>query len=390
MRRVSGINNRRRPRRLPSRGLWALLIVLAMALVACGGGDPSADDPVETAEEVDDSTAEPGTETESTESTEQAESLGTVRYTQAGTSLSFANVLYAQAAGFFEDEGLEMEYMPFPPSSGDVITILVAGDADVGFAAPSAMYSAVSQGRDLQNYATAQKGPALGITVSAELAEELEAEGITPDSPVLDRIAALEGKNIASVGAGSSTYAMAVMALDEAGLSADSDVTFLPVPDHAEAANSTRQGQADAYVAALPALLTGPTEGWGVLWLEFPEVSAIGDMPWIEMTTSTEYAEANPEIMEAMLRAVWRANDDFENNPEEVARVLKEEWYQDMDQELFDAAFEMARPTFTKGLIPTEEGLAASIAVTNAGAEVPVELTFDEVYDTRFVEETAP
>lgn len=385
----------RKQRKSARSASTTVVLVLAVVLAACGadGGSTASTEAADATTAPSDMTAPPDAsapaDTSPPGTTVSGETVK-VRYTQAGTSLSFANLLYAQSQGYFEEEGLEMEYLPFPPSSGDVVTLLVSGQADVGMAAPSAMYAAVTQDRQLTNYATMQKGPAIGITISSELAAEFEADGVMPDSPVQERLAALEGRTVAGVGTGSATNAMAVMAFEAAGVDPDTGVTFLPVPDHTEAANAVREGQADAMYGALPALLTGQVEGWGVLWLSFPEVEAIGDMPWIEFTASDEFAAEHPEAIEAILRAMWRAAEDFQNDPDAVAQVLKENWYQDMDEDLFQASFEMALPTFTAGLIPSEDGLARSVAVVNAGAEVPIDVSFDQIYDTTAVEATQP
>lgn len=374
-----------RARGRTDRRIWQLFAaVLAMTLVlaACGNGDePPADEPAE--EPAEAPAEEPA---EDADDAPAAIDAPPVRYTQAGTSLSFANLLYAQSEGLFEAEGLEMDYQPFPPSSGDMITILVAGDADVAFGAPSAMYSAVTQGRDLMNYASTQIGPALGIAISNELAEELAADGITVDSPVEERIAALEGRNIAGIGAGSATHSLFGMALATAGLDLETDITLLPVPDHGEAANSTREGQSDGYYAAVPALMLGEHDGWGTLWVSYLDVPGLSTMPWIEFTSSTAYAEEYPEVIEALLRAIDRANQAFIDDPEHVHDVLKENWFEETDPDLFRLAFDLAAGTFTQGIYPSEEGLVTQLEVNNVGAEIPLELTFDEVYDTSFLD----
>lgn len=312
-----------------------------------------------------------------------------VRYTQAGTSFTFANLLYAISEGYFEDEGLEMEYLPFPPSSGDVLTMVVAGEADVSFSAPSAFYSAVSQGRPVTQYATTQKGPMIGLGLHNDVVEQLAAEGVTPDSPLEDRIAALEGLRIASVGAGSSTFAAYEAALGAGGLSSN-DVTHLPVPGHVEAVNAARETQTDGYVAAAPALLAPDVEGWGAIWFMYPEIPDIGDLPWAEFVARDDFVEEYPDAVPAMLRAIWKTTDDFANRPDHVKEVLKENWFEDFDQDLFDAAFELAAESFTQDILPDEEGLQRSIELYNATAENPIDLSFDEVYDVGPVQATRP
>lgn len=374
---------------------WRLVIAALAALLllaACGGADEPADTadapadaPAATDEPAGGATADAG-DAGATEGDTAAADLPTVRYTQAGTSLSFANLLYAQSEQLFEAEGLTMDYQPFPPSSGDMITIMLAGDADVAFGAPSAMYAAVNQGRDLKNYASTQIGPAVGIALHNDVVAELEAEGVTVDSPIEDRIAALQGRSLAGVGAGASLHSLAQSALSFGNLDPEADVTLLPVPDHAEAANAAREGQADGFYAAVPALLTAETDGWGTTWVSFVDVPEIGTMPWIEFTSSTAFAEENPQVMEAMLRAISKANDAFENDPDHVREVLKENWFADTEENLFNASFELVRPTFTQGMFPTEDGLETQLELANVAAEVPIDLSFEEVYDTSVLE----
>lgn len=349
---------RRRPR------LWgaAGLATVAMLLSACGPTNAGA-------------------------TTEDGRTV--VRYTQGGDSLSFANVLYAQSAGYFQDEGLEMEYLPVMQSSTDTVNLLVTDQADVVVVSPTATYGALGANRDVKTFAVTTSGASTGITLSNDTVEALEAKGVTPESDLDDRISALRGLGLAGVGASTSQYSMAEAVLEHGGLNPKTDVTMLTVPDHETAATSAREGQSDGYIAAVPQRLLGVSEGWGEAWIQFDEISELhlDTVPYMELAATPAFAESNPEVMEAMVNALYRVEEDFRTNPEEVAKVLKEDWFQEMDQEFFDDSFAAVAPYFTQGLTPTEDGFQAALELFNSTGDRPISLNFDDVYNTSYLKD---
>src|SRR5437764_1580285 len=58
-----------------------------------------------------------------------------------------ANLFVAQDLGYYRDQGIEFEYVP-GNGSGDALKQLLAGNADVGFVGPEAIYFTVDQGGD--------------------------------------------------------------------------------------------------------------------------------------------------------------------------------------------------------------------------------------------------
>src|SRR3954471_13625688 len=58
-----------------------------------------------------------------------------------------ANLFVAQDLGYFRDEGIEFEHVP-GNGSGDALRQVLAGNGDVGFVGPEAIYFTVDQGGD--------------------------------------------------------------------------------------------------------------------------------------------------------------------------------------------------------------------------------------------------
>jgi NitT/TauT family transport system substrate-binding protein len=87
-----------------------------------------------------------------------------------------ANLFVAQDLGYYRDQGVDFEYVP-GNGSGDALKQLLAGNADVGFVGPEAIYFTVDQGGDAvgiyniypQSIFTIVSWPEAGIRAPADL-----------------------------------------------------------------------------------------------------------------------------------------------------------------------------------------------------------------------------
>ena len=60
-----------------------------------------------------------------------------------------ANIYVSEAKGFFKDEGIDMEFLP-GQGSGDALRNVIAGNADIAFGGPEAIYLAADKGSELK------------------------------------------------------------------------------------------------------------------------------------------------------------------------------------------------------------------------------------------------
>jgi NitT/TauT family transport system substrate-binding protein len=60
-----------------------------------------------------------------------------------------ANIYVSEAKGFFKDEGVDMEFLP-GQGSGDALRNVLAGNADIAFCGPEAIYLAADKGSELK------------------------------------------------------------------------------------------------------------------------------------------------------------------------------------------------------------------------------------------------
>ncbi|MBR1851938.1 MAG: aliphatic sulfonate ABC transporter substrate-binding protein [Lachnospiraceae bacterium] len=221
----------------------------------------------------------------------------------------YSSINVAQNLGYIEEElanvGAEEQWTLF--ASGPLVNEAVAaGEADIGFMADLPAIIAKSSGQDIQvvsNVATGEKS--LAVLVRA-------------DSDITD-ISQLAGKKIAYA-TGSYAQHLLALVLDQAGLTFD-DI------------ESINLGAADSPTA----LANGDVDAI-VIWEQFiTKLSEAGtarvliDGTGIKKSNMVvyavkDYAEQNPEVIEAFIKAVNRGAQYISENPKDAAKILAVEY----------------------------------------------------------------
>ena len=275
--------------------LSAVLVVLsaiAFAVSACGGGGG--------------------------ESGESA----TVRVGTA-QSASDAAIYIADKKGYFEEQGIQLELIPFR-SAAETVPSLGSGDLDVGGGSPSAgMYNAVARGLDLKN--VADKGshpPGQGysaLLVRRELVDSGQFNGFED----------LNGLTIGIAAEGTSSEIDAVVPLREAGLTLnDVQPEYLAFPDHVSALEN---GSIDAASTTEPSVTQAVQSGAAVRWAGADEF-----YPYQQVATIiygpdfVEQGDLATGFMVAYLKGARDYNDALEEgrlqgpNADEIISIIAE------------------------------------------------------------------
>lgn len=188
-----------------------LLGLTALALTACGG-DGGAD-PATTAD---------ADETGETGEGDDAEASGELDRVVVGGTMGGSDVAFfiADARGYFEEEGIEIELVQFS-SASDMIPAVGSGELDVAGGAPSAgLLNSIAREIDLK--IVADKGsnvPGQGyfsLAVRSDLVESGEFSDFSD----------LQGRTVAFTGAGNTTQALVYQALQTVGIEyEDAEIT---------------------------------------------------------------------------------------------------------------------------------------------------------------------
>ncbi|WP_205857322.1 ABC transporter substrate-binding protein [Phytoactinopolyspora endophytica] len=295
-----------------------------MLVAACGSDDDDSSDTDTSAQEDNDDGEDGGEdgEEELPELTELTEV--TVGYVSAVDQMGAAIAL---DIGFYDELNLDVTLAQPFPTGVDALNALDAGDVDfVQVGTPS--IGAVLEGMDLVylgNYSGSSSQ--LGIDETMAMVATAESE-IDPDD-----MSTLAGRSIGvSIGSINHMYLLGI--LEEAGMSPDDvDIVNTPPPEMAVAMET---GSLDAAIAWDPWPITIREEVDGVTEV----VRGGGYIAYIGYIVSTrEYAESNPETVEAMLTARAAADHWMRENPGEAADVTTR-WVPDTEIEVAEEAME--------------------------------------------------
>lgn len=346
----------------------ALAMVFALFAVACGDGDGAGQGDGEAA----------GSEAGDGELT-KVDAMFPVN------SPILHGVRVAQEAGYFEDEGLEVNAQ-FLAGGGEVITQLVAGNADIGNIPVSVVVEGLEQGNeDLRAVYNVVYGSIFYIAVPA-------------DSDIQDA-ADLAGKKIGVTDMAGGEVPI-VNGIAKSGGLTENDIEIVPVGEGtALAIKALTGGEIDAFGGAVQDIIA--LEGQD-LDLRYILPDELLELPASGIVVKQEYLDNNRETLEGFVRALTKGYYWARVNPDATLAVLKkvtpEQFTDDTGEKIFEAVLPITwAPEGTEMGFQSPDTWAAFFEFV--GAEPPdtdlSEIVIDDLveagndFDTEAVEEDA-
>lgn len=211
------------------------------------------------------------------------------------------NLLAEPDKGFFKAKGIALDYVP-GNGGGAALQTLIAGQADIAFTDPAALYLALDKGEKL--VAIYNIYPQNVFNVVA-----LKSSGIRS-------AADLKGKRIGVYSLASGTYQNLLVLLHQVGLN-EKDVTIQPTGLLNFA--PLMQGQVDATAATDTGLLVARTRGLGDA--NVIEVRDQLNLPSDIFVVKESYYEQNKPLLKRFLAAYRDSAAWMIANPAEAARL---------------------------------------------------------------------
>ncbi len=228
----------------------------------------------------------------------------TILYTAASP---FVAIFVAQDQGFFAANNVNAT-LQLAQNGSVIVSGIVSGSAQVGLPTPTVVLQAVDNGLDLRVFAATNIFPdatAAGIVVAA-------------DSGITDA-AGLNGRMLGVPGIGGLLDVVARKWVDANG----GDSSTLNVVEFAlpQSADVLRGGQMDA-IATLDPFLTRAVESSGAVHIgNYTDVITPGSAAGV-LTTTAEWAEANPDTIAGMQRALDEAAAFIQTNPDAARAAI--------------------------------------------------------------------
>ncbi|MGH9242744.1 MAG: ABC transporter substrate-binding protein [Acidimicrobiales bacterium] len=298
-------------------------LALALSLLACGDDEPSG---------------------------AAGDGEGTLELTAAipfPSGVVFYPLYVAQERGYFEEEGLSVTTEPVD-GSGQVLQLLLAGQAQIGLPSPGPFMQSVHEGSDLVSVYTLFQSNVFAL--------------VTPEDSAIESLADLAGTTVGvgTIEGGETAFVKALLS-QEAGLD-EGDYELLAVGDGGTASVGLERGDVAAYAASFPDVAIMRLQGLDLRDLISPEFQSFFDSL---VVVERSFLDDNTEAVEGIGRALARATVWGQENPEGVMEITEEFFPEEAD----DAEFTLALLEETQGLFALPEeadgqwGYAVPVAV---------------------------
>ena len=238
-----------------------------------------------------------------------------VKVTLPAAAVTFASLYHAKTAGYFEQEGLDVEVVTVP--GGGCLQALIARDSQVCLAPATYQMQAYEKGQPLLATGTILTRNAINVVMHKDVARE---KGITEKSPLADKIKALKGLKVSGVAVGSFSYQVLLYYLLKAGLDPQKDVQMIGIGAGPAMVLALEQRKIDVFATGTPIPDAAVARGIGVMVVD----NAAGEDPDFSefmmnaVVVHPDYLRTNGETIRRFNRALNRASNWLLDQPAEA------------------------------------------------------------------------
>ncbi|MPZ82388.1 MAG: hypothetical protein GEV28_19105 [Actinophytocola sp.] len=261
-------------------------------------------------------------------------------------SAFLASMYVAEKQGIFEDEGLDVEIVELQ-SGVDGVSALVSGSAqfaDMGF---DDLATLAEEGEDsLVMTHNLVSRVTFTLVMNPDVARE---KGVTRESPIEERYAALEGLKLGVTSPGAASDKYMRYYLREAGLDPERDAEIIAIGDGASLLAAMETGQIDAYQLSPPTPYVAEAEGFGTVLIDGPagDVPLFADYVYTGWATNRAWAEDNPEAAKAFSRALNTAMEQVAADPAAASEEIVDRMSDD-DVEIIQQTLDAMMPALSR------------------------------------------
>ena len=238
-----------------------------------------------------------------------------VKVTVPAAAVTFASLCHAKTAGYFDQEGLDVEIVTVP--GGGSLQALIARDAQVCLTPATYQMQAYEKGQPLLATASILTRNAINVVMHRDAARE---KGITEKSPLADKIRALKGLKVSGVAVGSFSYQVMLYYLLKAGLDPQKDVQMIGIGAGPAMVLALEQRKIDAFATGTPIPDAAVARGIGLMVVDNAagEDPDFGEFVMNAVVVHPDYLRASGETVRKFNRALHRASHWLLDQPAEA------------------------------------------------------------------------
>ena len=300
-------------------------------------------------------------------------SIQKIRLNEVTRSVFYAPQYVAIAKGFMEEEGLEIE-ITTGQGADKVMTAVLAGQSDIGFAGPEASIYVYNEGKEDYCQVFAQLTQKDGsFLVSREPTDNFSWQD-------------LKGKTIIPGRKGGVPYMTFEYVLKKNGLNPETDLVLDDSIKFDLMAGAFTGGTADYVTLFEPTATMTEQAGKGYIVASVGEAS--GEIPYTAYFAKKSYIEENSNIIQKFTNAIYKGQKWVEEHTmQEVAEAIKD-FFPDTDVNLLAQVLQSYKDidAWKTDPIMKEESYNLLQTVIEEAGELKQRAPFDKVINNSFAE----
>ena len=296
------------------------------------------------------------------ETAETTHNLKTITVSEVTRSVFYAPQYVAIAAGYFEEEGIEID-LTTGQGADNVMTAVLSNQVDIGFAGPEASIYVYNEGKEDYAQVFAQLTKTDGsFLVSSEKIENFEWSD-------------LKGKTVIPGRKGGVPYMTLLYVLKQNGINPQKDLVLDDSIDFDLMASAFSTGKADFVTLFDPTASQIELSGKGYIVASVGEEA--GEIPYTAYFAKKSYIEKNNDIIQSFTDAIYKGQQYVQTHTsKEIAKLIRG-FFPDTDVDMLANAIESYRKIDAWNATPYM-------------AEEDFNLLQDIIYDAGELEKYAP
>ncbi len=297
-----------------------------------------------------------------------------IKVSEVTHSVFYAPQYAAINLGYFEDEGIEIE-LTNGAGADKVMTAVISGAVDIGFAGPEAAIYVYNEGKD--DY----------CQVFAQLTQRDGAFllGREPDDNF--DFSKTIGKVVLPGRKGGVPYMTLEYVFKQHGVIPGKDVTFDDSVQFAMMTGAFTGGTGDFVTAFEPTASSLEQEGKGYILASVGKES--GEIPYTAYFATKSFIEKNPETIKKFVRAIYRGQQwVMQSSPKEIANAIAAS-FPDTDIKLLEKSAESYKNIEAWSTTPVmkQEAYEKLQTVMTEAGELKQKAPFDKVVNNTYAEQ---
>ena len=231
-------------------------------------------------------------------------------------NIQYLTLWVALGAGYFQAEGLDVQLV-LADRANQSGELLLERRADIALVQPPVFLGLIAQQRPIVLFANLLANDPINLIVRPDAAARVKLD---PHAPLADRLKALRGLR---VGVANEPPRRLRVLFAQAGLDADHDIQMTIIPGE-EQLVAFKDGVVDALYTHTPFLEEALVNLGAVLAVNQSagEVAALSAGQIHSLATTREYADAHPDLVLAVTRAIAHSEDLIHRDSVEAGQAL--------------------------------------------------------------------